>query len=158
MTTREAENRNHKRRRPGSRESRSMMPNIVAGDWRAELLGGGSLNLGGTVNQAPAPHAIEFSFMTLPACAYGPGRVVLPAVIVLMPPAGPVEHADVGGLMRNGPAAMIDLFVTRSLFSDLIPRIESGKVKTITFKVEGGAGAKWPISLWSIKASLAPAR
>ena len=90
-----------------------MIPNIVAGDWRAELLGGGSLNLGGTVNQAPAPHAIEFSFMTLPACAYGPGRVVLPAVIVLMPPAGPVEHADVGGLMRNGPAAMIDLFVTR---------------------------------------------
>src|SRR5262245_66012268 len=155
MRTSETENRDRVRRKPVGAESKPTIPTVVAGDWRAEVFGG-SLHLGATGNQAPAPHAIEFSFMTLPACAYGPGKIVLPAVIVLMPPAGPVEHPDVGTLMQNGPAAMIDLFVTRPLFSDLVPRIESGKKKMITFKVENGASGKWPISLWSIKAGLAP--
>jgi hypothetical protein len=157
MTKGRTESPNHERRRPAGPGSRPAIPNIVAGEWRAELLGG-SLHLGGTVNQAPAPHAIEFSFMTISACAYGPGRVVLPAVIVLMPPAESLEYAHVGSLVQNGPAAMIDLYVTRPLFSDLVQRIESGKAKLIIFKVEDSDGSKWPISLWSIKASLALAR
>ena len=39
--------------------------------------------------------------------------------------------------------------------SDLVPRIESGKVKAVDFKLEAGGGAKWPISSWSIGSSLA---
>ena len=119
------------------RQSRPTIPDTVAGNWRAELLGGDSLHLAGTVNPVPAPHAIEFSFMTLPTCAYGPSKIVLPALIVLMPPPEQVQHADVGGLIRNGPAAMIDLFVTRPY--SRTPRLQSGREQTIAFKVEDGA-------------------
>ena len=127
--TQVAKNRNRNRRKPESGQSRPTIPDTVAGNWRAELLGGASLHLGGTVNQVPAPHAIEFSFMTLPACAYGPGKLALPAVIVLVAPAEQAERADVGTLTRDGPAAMIDLFVTRRLFPDLVPRIKGGTAR-----------------------------
>ena len=62
---------------------------IVPGNWEAELLHAGSVHLGGAINQSLSPHAIEFSFMTLPAFAQGPGKIGLPAVIVLMAPANP---------------------------------------------------------------------
>lgn len=135
MATHVAENRNRNRRKPESGQSRPTIPDTVAGNWRAELLGGGSLHLAGTVNQVPAPHAVEFSFMTLAACAYGPGNIAPPAVIVLVAPADLVapaeqaEHADVGTLTRDGPAAMTDLFVIRRLFSDLVPRIKGGTAR-----------------------------
>lgn len=129
-------------------------PKIVAGEWRAELLGGGSLHLGGTTNLKREPHAIEFSFMTLPALAIGPGEVGLAAVVMLMCPAEPVVNRHPGLFMQNGPATMIDLAVTRALFSDLLPRFEAGKIRHITFNAEKGAEAKLPISSWSVSCAL----
>jgi len=130
------------------------LPSIVPGEWQAELLGGGSLQLGGAINQQPVPHAIEFSFLTLPALAVGPGKIGLAAVVVLICPAEAGVNEHPGLLMQNGLVTMIDLSVTRALFSDLLPRIECGKVKSIKFNVVEGTEGKLPISSWSITAAL----
>lgn len=71
-------------------------PKIVPGDWRAELLGPGSVHLGGAINLSPSPHAIEFSWVTFPALAHGPNKVGLPAVIVLIVPAEVVAQDHPG--------------------------------------------------------------
>lgn len=130
-------------------------PKIIPGDWHAELLAAGSVHLGGAVNQSPAPHAIEFSWISFPALAHGPNKVGLPAVVVLMAPAETVVHEHPGAIMRNGLMTMIDLFVTRPPFSDLLPQIECGRLNVIRFKVEEGSDQKWPISYWG--ATLKPA-
>lgn len=125
-------------------------PKVIPGEWQAELLGAASAHLGGATNQSPSPHAIEFSWMTLPAVAHGPNKIALPAVVVLMPPAEPVVIEQPGSIMQNGLMTMIDLFITRALFSDLLPQIESGKVKIIRFTVQDGNDQKWPISSWGV--------
>jgi len=125
-------------------------PKIIPGDWQAELLAAGSVHLGGVVNQSPAPHAIEFSWISFPALAHGPNKVGLPAVVVLMAPAETVVHEHPGAIMQNGLMTMIDLFVTRLLFSDLLPQIECGRLSAIRFRVEEGSDKKWPISYWGV--------
>ena len=92
--------------------------------------------------------------MTLPAVAHGPNKIVLPAVVVLMPPAEPVSYEHPGSIMQNGLMTMIDLFITRPLFSDLLPQIESGKVKVIRFTVLDGGDQKWSISSWDVAVKL----
>ena len=67
------------------REQRKI-PRIIAGDWRAEFLGSASLHVGGTINLAPSPHAIEFSWLTIPVLARDPKRNEFAAVVVLMAP------------------------------------------------------------------------
>ena len=129
-------------------------PKIVPGNWHAELLGAGSAHLGGTINLSPSPHAIEFSWMTLSAVAHGPGNITFPAAIVLMAPAKAVSHEYPGSMTHNGLVTMIDFSVTRPLFSDLLARIESGKVKTITFEVKEGNNNTWPISSWGVALNL----
>jgi hypothetical protein len=121
---------------------------------QAELLGAGSVQLGGATDQSPSPHAIEFSFLTFPALARGPNKIGLPAVIVVMAPAEDTVHTYPGSIMRNGLVTMIDLIVTRPLFSDLLPRIESGRVNTIGFSVEETDNHKWPISSWRVTLKL----
>jgi hypothetical protein len=131
------------------REQRKV-PKLIAGDWRAEFLGSPSLHLGGTINLTPSPHAIEFSWLTLPALARGPNNNEFAAVVVLMAPAEPVVHEHPGMMMINGLLTMIDLVVTRSLFSDLLPRIEDGKFKEVRFTVHDGDDRKRTISSWSM--------
>jgi hypothetical protein len=92
--------------------------------------------------------------MTLPAAAHGPNKIVLPAVVVLMVPAEAVSHEHPGSIMQNGLMTMIDLVVTRPLFSDLLPKIENGKVKVIRFTVQDGGDQKWPISSWGVTLKL----
>lgn len=125
-------------------------PKVIAGDWRAEFLGSPSLHLGGTINLTPSPHAIEFSWLTLPALARGPNKKEFAAVVVLMVPAEPVVQEHPGMMLINGPMTMIDLFVTRSLFSDLLPRIEDGKFKEVRFTVQDGDDRKRMLSSWSM--------
>lgn len=139
----------------GAKRAGPKLPKIVPGEWQVELLGAGSVQLGGAVNQAPAPHAIEFSFVTLPAFAAGPNKIGLPAVVLFMAPAEPIVHKRPGSFMQNGLVTMIDLFVTRALFSDLLPRLESGKIKTIKFRAEKCVKGNLPISSWSIGLTLA---
>jgi hypothetical protein len=134
----------------GEQSGKAKRPIRAPGDWQAELLGTGSVHFGGVTNQSPSPHAIEFSFITLPAIARGPEKIELPAVIVLMAPAEPLTHEWPGSLMRNGLVTLIDLFVSRSLFSDLLPRIESRSLTGVRFRVEEGNDQNWPISSWSI--------
>lgn len=111
---------------------------IIAGNWQAGFLGPPSLHLGGTINLKPAPHAIEFSWLTLPALARGPNKNEFAAVVVLMAPAEPMVHEYPGSMMINGPMTMIDLIVTRSLFSDLLPRIEDGRMNGVQFQWKMG--------------------
>lgn len=125
-------------------------PKVIAGDWRAEFLGPPSLHFGGTINLTPSPHAIEFSWLTLPALARGPNKNEFAAVIVLMAPAEPVVQDHPGLMMINGPVTMIDLVVTRSLFSDVLPRLEDGKFKEVRFTVQDGDDRKRMISSWSM--------
>lgn len=125
-------------------------PKIVPGEWHAELLGPSSLHLGGATNLSPSPHAIEFSWLTFPAVVKGPTKSPLAAVIVLMAPAEVVVHEHPGGLMNNGLVTLINLFVTRPLFSDILSRVEGDKVKDIRFTVQEGGDRKWPISDWSM--------
>jgi len=125
-------------------------PLVMAGDWRAEFLGSPSLHLGGTINLTPSPHAIEFSWLTLAALARGPNKNEFAAVVVLMAPAEPVVQEHPGMMLINGPVTMIDLVVTRSLFSDLLPRIEDGKFKEVRFSVQDGDDRKRMISSWSM--------
>jgi hypothetical protein len=127
---------------------------IIPGEWRAELLGTPSLHLGGEINLTPSPHAIEFSWLTVPALLCGPNKVRLAAVVVLMAPAEPVVHEYPGSMMANGLVTMIDLIVTRPLFSDLLPRIEGGKVRDLRFSVRDSDDQKWPISSWSMTVHL----
>jgi hypothetical protein len=131
------------------REQRRV-PRILAGEWRAEFLGTPSLHLGGTINLTPSPHAIEFSWLTLPALARGPNKIEFATVLVLMAPAEPVVQEHPGLMMINGLLTMIDLVVTRSLFSDLLPRIEDGRMKDVRFTVEDGDDRKRSISSWSM--------
>src|ERR1700722_12769463 len=119
-------------------QNQGQVPKITPGEWRAELLGAQSLHLGGAINLTPSPHAIEFSWLTLPAIARGPNKIVLAAVVVLMAPAEPMVHEYPGSMMANGMVTMIDFIVTRPLFSDLLPRIEGGKVKYIRFTLRDG--------------------
>jgi hypothetical protein len=123
---------------------------IIAGEWHAELLGPGSLHLGGAINLTPSPHAIEFSWLTFPAVVEGPTKSLLAAVIVLMAPAEVVVHEHPGTLMNNGLVTLVDLYVTRPLFSDVWSRVEGDKVKDIRFTVQEGGDRKWPISDWSM--------
>jgi hypothetical protein len=134
---------------PQKREQQKVSK-IIPGEWRAELLGAPSLHLGGETNLTPSPHAIEFSWLTVPTLARGPNKVGLAAVVVLMAPAEPVGHEYPGLMMANGLVTMIDLIVTRPLFSDLLPRIEGGKVKDLRFSVRDGGDRKWSISSWSM--------
>jgi hypothetical protein len=129
-------------------------PKVIPGEWQAELLGAGSVHLGGATNLSPSSHAIEFSWVTLPAAAHGPNKIVLPAVVVLMAPAEVVVHEQPGSMMQSGLMTMIDLFITRALFSDLLPKIESGKMKIIRFTVQDGNDQKWPISSWGVTLKL----
>lgn len=130
------------------------LPAIVPGEWQAELLGGGSLHLGGATNQTPTPHAIEFSFVTLPALATGPAQIGLPAVVFLMCPAEPIVNDRPGLFMQNGLVTIIDLSVTRALFSDLLPRPERAQAKSMAFKAEAGPEGRLPISSWGLTFSL----
>jgi len=66
---------------PEKREQRKASK-IITGDWRAEFLGPPSLHFGGTINLTPSPHAIEFSWLTLPALAWGPNRNEFAPVVV----------------------------------------------------------------------------
>jgi xanthine/uracil permease len=86
---------------------------VIPGEWHAELLGAGSVHLGGATNLSASSHAIEFSWVTLPAAAHGPNKIVLAAVVVLMVPAEVVSHEHPGSIMQNGLMTMSDLFVTR---------------------------------------------
>ena len=72
------------------------IPKTVPGAWQAELLRAGSVQLGGATNQSPSSHAIEFSYLTLPALARGPNKIGLPAVIVVMALAEDVVHSYPG--------------------------------------------------------------
>jgi hypothetical protein len=128
------------------------LPAIVPGEWRVQLLGGGSLHLGCSINREPKPHSIEFSFMTLPVFASGPAKIGLAAVVVLICPAALVVQEHSGCFMQNGLVTMIDLSVTRALFSDLVQRLEARKVNQITFKAEEGAEGRLPVTWWSIEA------
>jgi len=139
----------------GEKRPNTKKPTIIPGEWRAELLGAGSVHLGGTVNLTPTPHAIEFSWVSLPASAHGPNNIVLPAVVVLMAPAEVVVQEHPGSIMQNGLMTMIDLSVTRLLFSDLLPKIENGLVRTIRFTVKDRSDQNWPISTWSVMLKLA---
>jgi hypothetical protein len=67
-----------------------------------------------------------------------------------MAPAEPVVQEHPGMMLINGPVTMIDLFVTRSLLYDLLPRIEDGKFKEVRFTVQDGDDRKRTISSWSI--------
>jgi hypothetical protein len=134
---------------PEKREQRKA-PKVIAGEWRAEFLGSPALHLGGTINLSPEPHAIEFSWLTLPALARGPNKHEFAAVVVLMAPAEPVVQEHPGLMMINGLVTMIDLVVTRSLFSDLLPRLEDGKFKEVQFTVQDGDDRKRTISSWSM--------
>ena len=93
---------------PQKREQQKVSK-IIPGEWRAELLGAPSLHLGGETNLTPSPHAIEFSWLTVPTLARGPNKVGLAAVVVLMAPAEPVGHEYPGLMMASGLVTMIDL-------------------------------------------------
>ncbi|HZC57444.1 MAG TPA: hypothetical protein VE396_15595 [Xanthobacteraceae bacterium] len=120
------------------------------GDWRAEFLGSPSLHVGGTINLTPSRHAIEFSRVTIPALARDPNKNEFAAVVVLMAPAEPVVHKHLGGMMINGLLTVIDLIVTRPQFSDVLPRIEDGRMKSVRFTVQDGDDQKRWISSWSM--------
>lgn len=129
---------------------KSKLPTIIPGNWQAEILGPGSFQLGGGMNQSPFPHAIEFSFVTIPALVRGPPEIGLPAVILFMAPAEPVAHAHPGSFMQNGLVIMIHLYTNRALFSDLLARIEIGKLKSVNFKANEGDEGILPISMWGM--------
>jgi hypothetical protein len=140
-------------------------PPIQPGDWQGEVLPGGSVNLGQTVQDGPPRRTVEFSYMTIPASIHAVNRGFRwPAVIMIVTPT-PMRllQTDAGLLLKNdeSPSLMLTLEVTRGQFSDMLRLLHEGRLKDFHFTVEqplSTPATQWPVRSWGMTAALTSAR
>lgn len=94
--------------------------------------------------------------MVMPAAFTSPGkRLVWPGVVMIFAPT-PMqpETPDFGHLFATErlPSLHVSLSGTRAQFSDVLPRLEAGRLKDFHFAVETKVEETWPISSWGMTA------
>lgn len=130
------------------------LPEVEAGPWKGEFLGGCSVSFGQEVQAGPPRQSVEFSYLTTPAAFTMPaGRFMWPGVVMIFAPT-PMKtfYEDAGCLLRSDslPSLHLALDVTRPQFSDLLRMIEAKRLKKFHFTVEDGQDGKWPIRSWGM--------
>jgi hypothetical protein len=143
----------------GSAKKRGFkLPDIVAGDWRGEIAGSASVNLGQAVQDGPPRQSVEFSYVILPAMLIMPeGRFTWPGVVMIMAPTPlKTDCEDAGSLFKapNLPSLTLALDVTRAQFSDVVRMLEAKRLKHFHFTLEAERGKAWPVRSWGIGTSL----
>lgn len=138
----------------GTKERAFRLPEIGPGPWRGEILGRCTVNFGHIVQPGEPRRSVEFTYMVMPAAFTGPGkRFVWPGVVMIFAPT-PMqsETPDSGYLFATErlPSLHVSLAVTRAQFSDMLPRLETGRLKDFRFAVEPKVEETWPISSWGM--------
>ncbi len=141
------------------------LPSIQPGDWHGEILPGGSVNLGQTIQEGPPRRTVELSYITLPASMHSANRDFRwPGVIMIMAPTPMrVLQSDAGALLKSedNPSLMLSLEVTRGQFADMLRLLEAKRLQTLHFSIEAPSEAeigRWSIRSWGMTAELTDER
>lgn len=133
---------------------RLRLPPVVAGEWRAEIVGPASVNFGQVVQPGPPRQSVEFTYFVIPALLIMPDAAFRwPAVVMIMAPTPmKTEFPDAGKLFPADhlPSLSLSLQVTRAQFSDILPRIEARRFKEFYFTVEEAREGSWPVRSWGM--------
>lgn len=140
----------------GPKERAFRLPEIGPGRWRGDILGRCTVNFGNIVQPGEPRRSVEFTYMVMPAAFIGPGKsFVWPGVVIIFAPtAMEPETPDAGYLFATErlPLLHVSLSVMRAQFSDMLPRLEAGRLKNFHFAVEPKVEETWPISSWGMTA------
>lgn len=145
-------------RRPQTK-GKFQLPPIVPGNWRGEIVGLGSVNLGQVVQPGPPRQSVEFSYIILPASLLMPTpQFRWPGVVMIMAPT-PMKttFTDAGELFpgKGLPSLHLSLQVTREQFSDMLRQLEARRIKDFQFTVEAGSeGDVWAVHSWGMGLTL----
>jgi len=147
--------------RRAQRHNGLTLPPVTPGDWKGEIVGSGSINLGQVVQPGPPRQSVEFSYIILPASLHMPSpRFLWPGVVMIMAPTPlKAEFPDAGSLFASKelPSLHLSLDVTRAQFSDLLRLLEARRFKTFHFSVEASERENtWPVHSWGMGAELVP--
>lgn len=129
-----------------------MLPDIVPGNWRGELVGGASVSLGQVVQKTAPPRSVEFSqIIASVSLAMPDGRFTWLGVLFIMAPT-PMkpESSESGMLLKSAelPALCLSFDVTRGQFSDLLHAFGAGSFKTFHFAVGEAKDKGWAVTSW----------
>ncbi len=135
------------------------LPPVVPGEWRGEIYGGGSVNLGQVVQPGPPRQSVEFSYMVMPASLLMPSpKFRWPGIVMIMAPTPmKTEYTDAGSLFANAglPSLSLSFNVTRKQFSDLLRLLETERFKEFHFTVEDAErNNAWPVRSWGMATRL----
>lgn len=134
---------------------RLAFPPVRSGKWKADMIGGGSIQLGGAINLLPREHAIEFSWVVRPITVMPEkGSNSLPGILMIIAPVKRIIHIHPGLLIEGPIGVQLDLHVTRPQFSDLISILRSERQREICFTLNEKADNQWPVSSWSLNVQL----
>ena len=135
------------------------LPDVRAGNWSGEILGGCTVNFGQVVQPGPPRQSVEFTYVVMPAAFTMPEvRFTWPGVIMILTPTPmKTEFLDAGHLFKaeNLPSLNLSLVVTRGQFSDMLRMLEAKRLRTFHFGVEDGTNGSWPVFSWSMSAAFA---
>ncbi len=135
------------------------LPDVKPGNWRGEILGGGTINFGQVVQPGPPRQSVEFTYVIMPSAFTMPeARFTWPGVIMILTPTPmKTETPDAGHLFKAEHLASLhlSLVVARGQFSDLLRMLEAKRLKDLHFTVEDGTDGSWPVFSWGISAALA---
>jgi hypothetical protein len=135
------------------------LPDVRPGNWRGEILGGGTLNFGQVVQPGPPRQSVEFTYMIMPSALTMPEpHFTWPGVVMIVAPTPmKTEFPDAGRLLRaeHLPTLSLSLEVTRAQFSDILKMLGAKRLKDFHFTVEEGSDGSWPVHSWGMTAIMA---
>jgi hypothetical protein len=82
-------------------------------------------------------------------------RFTWPGVIMIMTPTPmKTEFLDAGCLFKaeHLPSLHLSLEVTRGQFSDMLPMLEAGRLRSFHFTFEDESAGSWPVYSWGMSA------
>jgi hypothetical protein len=134
------------------------LPDVRPGNWRGEILGGGTLNFGQVVQEGPPRQSVEFTYMIMPSVLTMPEpHFTWPGIVMIVTPTPmKTEFPDAGRLLRakHLPTLSLSLEVTRAQFSDMLRMLELKRLKEFHFTVEEGSDGSWPLHSWGMTAMM----
>lgn len=130
------------------------LSDVRPGNWRGEIVGGGTLNFGQVVQEGPPRQSVEFTYMSMPSVLTMPEpHFTWPGTVMIVTPAQmKTEFPDARRLLRakHLPTLSLSLEVTRAQFSDMLRMLESKRLNGFHFTVEEGSDGSWPIHSWGM--------
>ena len=136
------------------------LPPVTPGEWKGEIVGRGSANIGQVVQHEPSRRSVEFSYIILPALLDMPSpKVRWPCTVIMAPTPMKAVYEDAGSLIKAGdkPLLTLALDVTREQFSDILRLHEARRLQAFHFTVEAQRGDdphSWPIHGWGMSVSM----